>query len=787
MSPTMKTRKTLRSVATVGLAVVMVAGISAIESSVSAAPMQAPAASGESSGLDVTVGESVAVTADQEGNLTPLNVYLVNGQVSGDGSGEVTVATGPDNQSEPQQVSSSPGEVSNFLKFGGSYTGDFPVSVTTEVKVDGQSVDANEGYDLSGDVEITYTATNNTSRMQTITFQDIFGETKSKEVNIPVPFGDSFSVTFGNGWDVVDTGVAKAKTTGNGTELAATLILFPMIEGIMGGTTQSVTVKARAQNANLPSATHLAVPIDLETYQGGSLLSLAPMAQDKIIEPAAGVLGETVDDVLLATRIISGYTSGFRKLDADYVDPLVADIEKLKANPNAIARGATELARALNGLATQLEGDAVAKGEIAGVIVSIANEIGKDVPATIKWLEQVITKVGPDAADASKALTSFDAMLKKIDIADLNTDLADVDEMCTTVGATATYFGGTKGLFGPPLFDGAQALDAGISALSPSTDKTTLKALKTQLVAQSKDSFSNTLFTYRKKLPKTLAPLGEKAACTIVDPLMDKAIPLANAIEPFLAKASSALNDFAKFAASPAAEEVFELILLGVALLDKTLDNSCSNAQIIDPIEAAIKKYGIDNLEKPAVVEELMQEILKNCGVAQVMEFLGDVDLTLADLSKDAAKFIEGTRKDVPLITDDIKKVQNISGIAGRAFDAIPGLGDLVVGKVDAAALGLDAKGEDALVQISDLVAQLQASLIAMNNRGLAGDGAPYGNSTLASGTDGKISNYASYQITLEEASPYARSWATSLGLAVVFLLLALGLGTFLYRRRINP
>jgi hypothetical protein len=512
------------------------------------------------------------------------------------------------------------------------------------------------------------------------------------------------------------------------------------------------------------------------------------MAQDKIIEPAAGVLGETVDDVLLATRIISGYTSGFRKLDADYVDPLVADIEKLKENPNAIARGAAELARALNGLATQLEGDAVAKGEIAGVIVSIANEIGKDVPATIKWLEQVIKKVGPDAAAASKALTSFDTMLKKIDPKKLNTDLADVDKMCTTVGATATYFGGKKVPLGPPLFEGAQALDAGISALPLlSAKRKTLEALKTQLVAQSKDSFSNKLFTFRKKLPKTLAPLGEKAACTNVDPLMDKAIPAAAAIEPYLATASSALNDFATFAASPEAEEVFELILLGVALLDKTLDNSCSNAQIIDPIEAAIKKYGIDNLEKKPVVKELMQEILKNCGVAQVMEFLGDVDLTLADLSKDAAKFIEGTRKDVPLITDDIKKVQNISGMAGRAFDAIPGLGDLVVGKVDAAALGLDAKGEDALVQISDLVAQLQASLIAMNNRGLAGDGAPYGNSTLASGTDGKISNYASYQITLEEASPYARSWATSLGLAVVFLLLALGLGTFLYRRRINP
>ena len=46
-----------------------------------------------------------------------------------------------------------------------------------------------------------------------------------------------------------------------------------------------------------------------------------------------------------------------------------------------------------------------------------------------------------------------------------------------------------------------------------------------------------------------------------------------------------------------------------------------------------------------------------------------------------------------------------------------------------------------------------------MNERGIAGDGAPYGNSTLAPGTNGKITNYATYQITTEEASPYARSW----------------------------
>ena len=42
------------------------------------------------------------------------------------------------------------------------------------------------------------------------------------------------------------------------------------------------------------------------------------------------------------------------------------------------------------------------------------------------------------------------------------------------------------------------------------------------------------------------------------------------------------------------------------------------------------------------------------------------------------------------------------------------------------------------------------------------------------------------YQITQEAAQPYASSWLAGVGLALVFLLLAVGLGTVLYRRRRN-
>ncbi len=785
MSRTFMKRKSLRSAAAVAIAVAVVAGTSAIDSTVSASPRQAPAASGGSSALDVTVGETVAVTTDQEGNTTPLNLYLVNGQVSGNGSGSVTIPTGTGAQNETQQVSSTSGQVDNFFKFGGTYNGDMPISVTTTVKVDGQPVAANQGFNLNGNVEITYSATNKTSRMQTITFTDIYGETKSKEVDIPVPFGDSLAVTFGDGWDIVDTGTAAKKTTGNGTTLTATMVLFPVLSGVIGGTTQSVTVKARAQNANLPSATHTVVPINLERYQSGSMLKLAPQAEQKILEPAAGLLGSTIDEVLLATHIISGYTSGFRKLDSDYIDPLVRDIEKLKVNPKVVNQGITALADGLADLGTVLEGDAEAKGEIADVILRIANYIGKDLTATIKWLGQVVEEVGPAAASASTGLANLNQILQALDITQLNTDVQTVAAMCKTVGATATSFGGQAAAF-PALYNSptSRALIAAIKALPNGSNKTALQGLQTQLNAQGTGSYDNALWLTQSLMPSDVAFIAQSAACEVEGSVLNKLTPAAEQIAPYVGPAAWALGELGD---TEVMQEVEAEVLAAVGWLDKRLDNPCSNSQIINPIQAAIKKYGIENLNQKKVQVALIWAILQNCGAAQVMEFFGSVDLTLAGVSTKASKFLTGAEKDVPKVVAGVKKVQNLSGMAGRVLDAIPGIGDLVANKVDTAALGLGGKGKDALIQVSDLAAQLQASLIAMNARGLAGDGAPYGNSTLAAGTSGKIANYSTYQITTEEAVPYTRSWGTSIGLAVVFLLLALGLGTYLFRRRINP
>ena len=106
-------------------------------------------------------------------------------------------------------------------------------------------------YNLTGEVEITYTMTNHTAREQTITYTNVAGQTVTEQAQIPVPFGNEFRVTYGDGWFIEDPG-DDAEDSSGGTGLSTTAILFPLIPGVAGGTTQTVTVKARAQNASLP-------------------------------------------------------------------------------------------------------------------------------------------------------------------------------------------------------------------------------------------------------------------------------------------------------------------------------------------------------------------------------------------------------------------------------------------------------------------------------------------------------------------------------------------------------
>lgn len=753
-------------------------------------PLPAPTESNPN-GLDVVVGETVAITVDQNGNPTPFSLYMLNGQVSGNGSGTLELPVAQDSTS-PKDLTSETGAVSNFMQVVGTFGGQMPLTTKTELKVNGETVDPTQGFNLNGDVEITYTVTNNTSRQQAVTYKDMFGVEQTKVVDVPVPFGDSYSVTFGDGWDITDPGVGTKQVTGSGTQVANTFVLFPIVEGVVGGTTQSLTVKAKAQNASLPNTTHTIVPVKLADYFDGVALQLDTALNNKLLGPLDNVLTDSIGEVVLAANLISGYAGGFARLGTDYIDPLVADVNAIKADPTAINNTLTKLATGLIDLGQVLNTNAEAKDDIAALLTGLSKVVGKNLEDTVEWLGKLVTDAGPQAKEAASGMRS---LAKILEDAGADGDLAAANptmkQVCDAITPTTNFYGPAPSGF--PLYQnpgvGATALAAGIKAVS-GANKSNLTSLQSSLNAQANGSLilnSATEWSAVSALPipaeaKTLL---QGSACAPVTELAEGIVLLAD-LAPILEEAATDLDLFAAVAASDEAKKVYDDVLGSLTQISGLLSNAkCTDADIIDPIVQAIKKYGASGLEAHA--EEIVVDIFSKCGLAQVMTLFGDLDRALATILTDLGDIVDNAEQDIPKITNGIKKVQSLATLAGKVFDSIPVLGGEVGNAVTTAAVGLEGKGENALAEISGYAGLLEATLIAMNDRGVNGDGAPFGNAFLSNASDGKVKNYTAYQITVEPAAPIQQWWITGIVLAVVFLALAAGLGTFLYRRRINP
>ena len=779
----------VRRTVAVGSAFALVAAIPILDSQASTRPPAAAGADSSEDGLNVVVGETVAVTTDQSGNTTPLDLYILNGQVSGSGSGQIDMPSGSNGEVTTRSVTSGPGEVSNFTSFGGSFSGDLPVTSVTAVTVNGETIDPNKAYDLTGDIEVTYTVTNHTSRDQEISFRNISGVTETAVVNVPVPFGDSFATTFGEGWDIVDSGGMAVKTEPAGAKLSNTFVLFPMIQGVVGGTTQSVTVKARAENADLPAGTHTIVPVPLDVYEGGVGLELAPAIESKILSPLDSTLQGAIGQIMGIANLISGYTGSFQKLDSQYIDPLVYDVNQVNVNPVAMTESLAVLSRNLTDLGRVLDANAVAKADIALLFAGLSNFVGSDVDNALLWLGQLIETAGPEAASAARSLKNLQSIFKDLDPVTLVAANAQVKTMCVTVGPTSNYYGYQFLGSGAP---GAVAVQNAISAGSPLFGPkkpwvSGMKALQTQLNSQSSASLLPYLqWAAAGKLSPELASVLQGPVCKPVTTIVGPVAAVAAVATPLLGKAATALDKLALIAADPQVKKVYQEVIAGVQVLDKVLSNpSCTNSEIIDPIVNAIKKYGVDNVSAHAA--EILESMLTNCGLEQIMAYFGNFDQAIGEILKDLGTVVGNARSDVPKIAAGLTQVKSLANIGGKAFDAIPGLGADIGLKISGLADGVDTKGTAALNQVSNFVAQTQATLEAMNNRGIAGDGSPYGNATLAQGTDGKVTNLTVYQITVQPAQPYGATWTTSIIAALVFLLLAVGVGTFLFRRRIKP
>lgn len=748
--------------------------------------------------LQVTIGKTVAVTTDQSGNNTPFNIMLVNGQISGQGSGQVDIPMGPAGD-KTVNFNSTSGEVKNFFDFGGFYTGDMPVTIKTELKVNGESVDPNQGYDLNGDVEVTYQFTNHTSRKQEISYKNIYGTETKKEVDVPVPFGASFATTFGPGWSVRDAKGMTMQTRPTGAQLAATVILFPILEGVVGGTTQSLTINATAENASLPPTKSTVVPIDLSTYQGGLALKAVPMVQEDLLSPINSMLGGAIGQITSAAQLISGYAGALQTLDTGYIQPVIDEIESVKVNPQNLYRDLDSLGRGLDRFAGLMAANDAAQQQIGAMLTDIAKIVGVDTVKIVDWFATAIKQAGPKAQQAAKGLRGLNKVMAALDAGKLTTDAATLKQTCDVVGPTSEFYGFlplTVTYVVPiPITDGSPGANALQQVIKDNTPwigqppqwVKNLTKLQTQLNTQSSQTLLPSILSALLPQYEDLKPwqkaLLQAPACETVGALVtDLIVPLAGEwnteVAPKVKDLALILDVIADFAASPLAKKIHAVVDEDLGKLSKVLSNDkCTPADIIDPLIAAIEKYGAAGIARH-LVDVLKEVFSRGCGIAQIIEFFGAVDGVIGKAAAKFATLIDSAKSDVPVIVDGVEKVQGLADVLGSAVAGIPGLADMVAGKIAGAGEEGETMGDEALTKISDFAGQLGATLDAMSARTTAGDGAPYGG---AKGPD--TETLAAYQITMQEASPYGRTWAVGVVLSVVFLIVAVGVGTFLYRR----
>jgi hypothetical protein len=758
-------------------------GVSGSWNAVVNQPQQAPANTDQ---LDVAVGTTVAATTDQKGNVSPFNLFIVNGQVSGVGSGVVAVPVGPDKDST-FEFDNEAGQVQNITQFEGLFAGEIPVELSTEVTVNGEEIDPDEAYDLTGDVVIKYKFLNKTNRKQDITFTDLYGKTTTKKAKIPVPFGATFKVPFGDGWFINESKGMQQSSIPTGVELNATVMNFPIIPGSVGSTEEVLKVKARAEGARLPSTLASYVAVDLSTFANGLALNLIPGVESKALGPINSILDGAVGQVYAIANEIGGFAGALETLNTQALDPILNDISTVNIDPNALTANLESLATGITDLGGLMEANAEAQKRFSTLFIELAAALDVAGSEVIPMLGRALKALGPDATEAAKGLRILNKVLRKLNANKLTRDVNTLAPTCDVVGNTSKFYGyppldlKIALPFVPPLIlwpgnQGHNALDNVIEDNTPrlGTPPEWVKELETlqgQLDSQSTGTLLPSLFfgvvPDRVKNPELNELLTTPACQTVIGLAKDLVIPIAEAWKPVeIAELALALDFIAGVVESPGAAKFFNQISEGLEGAGKLLSNSaCSPEDILNAINSGSGIAGI----------------FQNCGIAQLLQFFAVADELVGVGMVDLGELVSKLEADVPAIDKTVQGISSASSSLQTTLDSLPTEVADAAGKIANVGTEVSDKGESALAKVSTGAEELDAMLVAMTERTLNGDGTPYGGAT---GPDTRT--LTAYQLTQTEAAATASKWWTSLGLAVIFLVVGLGIGTWQYRRRLG-
>ena len=337
----------------------------------------APGAYAASEGdVDVVNTETVQVYVKPDGSIESQRVYE---QLTLTGTGTTEIANpieeeglrdlngfgSPDVEDGVQNLEVDVDGVER-LRSVSDYTGDLPLDISVEYRLDGELVEPGDVVGSDGELEVLYTARNITAQPQEVTFPDGQGGTVTETVDVPIPIVGSLTTVAPPTFTEVASDQANMAGDGKGgTKLSFTMTLFPPI----GSDTAEFGYTARITDGVVPSSSVSALPVNPlespsfktagESYQAGSDtgVKLAEGAAEidmnllKLRDGAAKLLGGLIQlsdgADQLSTGLAGEAAPGARKLAVGAGD-LDEGLGKIDDGAGQLADGA-QLARAGGG------------------------------------------------------------------------------------------------------------------------------------------------------------------------------------------------------------------------------------------------------------------------------------------------------------------------------------------------------------------------------------------------------------------------------------------------------
>ena len=333
----------------------------------------APGAYAASDGdVDVVNTETVQVYVNPDGSIESQRVYE---QLTLTGTGTTEVAnpieeeglrnlngfTSPEVEDGVQNLEVDVDGVERIRSVS-DYTGDLPLDISVEYRLDGELVEPGDVVGADGELEVLYTARNITAQPQEVTFPDGQGGTVTETVDVPVPMVGSLTTIAPPTFTEVTSEQANMAGDGKGgTKLSFTMTLFPPI----GSDTAEFGYTAQISDGVVPSSSVSALPVNPlestsfktagESYESGSDtgVKLAEGAAEidtnllKLRDGAATLLGGLIKLSDGADELSAGLAGeaapGARKL-ADGAGELDEGLGKIDDGAGQLADGAGRLA-----------------------------------------------------------------------------------------------------------------------------------------------------------------------------------------------------------------------------------------------------------------------------------------------------------------------------------------------------------------------------------------------------------------------------------------------------------